>query len=124
MSKVESASRIVLKIKDAINDHDASKMSQFMNDNIRYECAEPPPDGKVYLGIESIIHYWKDYFQKKKNLKVRIEEMIGFGERCLVLWTFNWDADGGIHQHIRRADIFQERNGLIIQQYSYEKGEG
>ncbi|OGO28551.1 MAG: DUF4440 domain-containing protein [Chloroflexi bacterium RBG_16_52_11] len=122
MSKLESAIRIVLEFNEAFNRHDVTGMMQLMSDDCIFENTDPAPDGAVYSGKEVVTHYWQDFFRESPRAYIEIEEIFGFGERCIMRWRYSWVDIGGEKGHVRGVDIFRVRNGAIREKLSYVKG--
>jgi predicted SnoaL-like aldol condensation-catalyzing enzyme len=117
MSKIESAIRVVLEFNEAFNRHDVSGMMKLMSDDCVFENTDPAPDGSVYSGREAVTQFWQDFFRESPHAHIEIEEIFGFGRRCIMRWKYTW-ADG----HVRGVDIFQVKNDLICEKFSYVKG--
>jgi ketosteroid isomerase-like protein len=122
MLKVESAIRAVLKFNEAFNRHDIAGMMQLISDDCLFENTCPSPDGAVYSGKEAVTHYWQDFFHKSLHAHVEIEEIFGFGERCIMRWRYSWVDIEGEKGHVRGVDIFRVRNNFIREKLSYVKG--
>ena len=122
MSKLESAIRIVLEFNEAFNRHDVTGMMQLMSDDCIFENTDPAPDGAVYSGKEVVTHYWKGFFRESPHAYIEIEEIFGFGERCIMRWRYSWVDIGEEKGHVRGVDIFRVRNGAIREKLSYVKG--
>lgn len=122
MSKLESGIRVVLEFNEAFNRHDVAGMMQLMSDDCIFETTEPAPDGAVYSGKEAVAHFWQDFFRQSPDAQIEIEEIFGFGERCIMRWKYSWvDMEGG-KGHVRGVDIFRVRSGSIREKLSYVKG--
>ena len=117
MSKVEEATRIVLAFNEAFNRHDVEGMIKLMSDDCLFENTAPPPDGTVYSGREAVTQFWQDFFRESPHAHIDIEEIFGLGHRCVMRWKYSW-GEG----HVRGVDVFQIRDGLIIEKLSYVKG--
>jgi predicted SnoaL-like aldol condensation-catalyzing enzyme len=117
MSKIESAMRIVLEFNDAFNKHDVAKMMKLMSDDCVFENTAPAPDGTVYKGKEVVTQFWEEFFHESPQAHIEIEEIFGMGYHCIMRWKFTW-GDG----HVRGVDIFQVKDGLISEKFSYVKG--
>jgi predicted SnoaL-like aldol condensation-catalyzing enzyme len=122
MSKLESAIRVVLEFNEAFNRHDVAGMMQLMSDNCIFENTAPAPDGALYSGKEAVTHFWQDFFRESPHANIEIEEIFGFGERCIMRWRYSWVDLGGEKGHVRGVDIFRVRNGSIWEKLSYVKG--
>ena len=54
--------------------------------------------------------------------KSTIEEVFGMGRRCIVRWRGDGMGASGAPGHVRGVDVFQVRDGLITEMFSYVKG--
>lgn len=122
MSKIESAIRVVLEFNEAFNRHDVAGMMQLMSDDCVFEDTHPAPDGTVYSGKEDVTNYWQNFFRESPQAHIHIEEIFGFGERCIMRWNYSWVDLGGEKGHVRGVDIFRVRSGSIREKQSYVKG--
>jgi len=122
MSKIESATRIVLEFNEAFNRHDVAWMMRLMSDNCVFENTAPAPDGSVYTGKETVTQFWQDFFRESPNAHIEIEEIFGLGERCIMRWIYSWRDKEGKGGHVRGVDIFKVREGSIHEKLSYVKG--
>jgi predicted SnoaL-like aldol condensation-catalyzing enzyme len=117
MSKIESAIRIVLEFNEAFNRHDVAGMMRLMSDDCIFENTDPAPDGTAYSGKETVTQFWQGFFKEAPKAHIEIEEIFGFGNRCVMRWKYNW-GDG----HVRGVDVFKLKDGLICEKLSYVKG--
>lgn len=122
MSKVESGIRVVLDFNEAFNRHDVAGMMRLMSDDCVFENTSPAPDGTVYSGKEAVTQFWQGFFGESQHAKIEIEEIFGFGRRCIMRWKYNWVDESGKKGHVRGVDIFKVENGLIREKFSYVKG--
>ncbi len=122
MSKVESAVRVVLEFNEAFNRHDVDGMMRLMGDDCVFENTSPAPDGTVYSGREAVTQFWQDFFHESPHAHIEIEEIFGYGIRCVMRWKYSWVDATGNKGHVRGVDIFQLKDGLISQKLSYVKG--
>ena len=117
MSKIEGAIRIVLEFNEAFNRHDVAGMMRLMSEDCLFENTHPAPDGTVYSGREAVTRFWQDFFRDSPHAQIEIEEIFGFGNRCIMRWKYNW-GDG----YVRGVDIFEVKDGYICKKLSYVKG--
>lgn len=122
MSRIEEAMRIVLNFNDAFNRHDVAGMMQLMSDDCVFENTDPAPDGTIYSGKEAVTQFWKDFFRESPHAHIEIEEVFGMGKRCIMRWIYSWEDTTGKKGHVRGVDVFQVREGLITEKFSYVKG--
>ena len=122
MSKLESATRIVLEFNDAFNRHDLAGMMKLMSDACIFENTYPAPDGTRYSGKEAVTQFWQDFFRESPQAHIEIEEIFGLGGRCVMRWRYSWVDMDGKQGHVRGVDIFRVRDGAILEKLSYVKG--
>ncbi|MGE5643668.1 MAG: nuclear transport factor 2 family protein [Byssovorax cruenta] len=122
MAKIESAMRIVLDFNKAFNLHDVAGMMRLMSDDCVFENTHPAPDGTVYSGKEAVTQFWENFFEESPRAHIDIEDIFGMGNHCIMRWRYNWVDQGGNQGHVRGVDIFQVRDGLIFEKFSYVKG--
>lgn len=117
LSKLEAAMRVVLDFNSAFNRHDVEGMMALMSEDCLFENTTPPPDGAAYKGKEEITQFWEDFFRQSPQAQIKIEDIFGLGERCVMRWVYSWGAG-----HVRGVDIFRVRGRLIREKLSYVKG--
>ena len=122
MSKVESAMRLVLEFNEAFNRHDVPGMMKLMSDDCVFENTDPAPDGTVYSGKDAVTYFWQDFFRESPQAHIHIEEIFSLGSRCIMRWKYSWVDGTGQAGHVRGVDIFQVKEGLISEKFSYVKG--
>ena len=121
MERAESAIRTVIAFTEAFNHHDIIAMLNLFSDDCIYEASSPAPDGMVHKGKTAITHYWQEYFTRSSQAHLKIEQTLGFGLRCIVLWCCDWVDPSGSTSHLRGIDIFLVQNNLITEHQSYTK---
>lgn len=122
LSRLESAIRVVLEFNEAFNRHDVAGMMQLTSDDFVFENTDPAPDGAVYSGKEEVTRFWQEFFRQSPHAHIEIEEIIGFGTRCIVRWRYEWVDVAGKKGYVRGVDIFRVKNGSICEKLSYVKG--
>jgi predicted SnoaL-like aldol condensation-catalyzing enzyme len=122
MSKLESSTLIVLEFNEAFNRHNVADMMRLMSDDCVFENTSPAPDGTVYSGKIAVTNFWQDFFRESPQAHIAIEEIFGFGERCIMRWRYSWVDTAGEKGHVRGVDIFRVRDGSICEKLSYVKG--
>jgi ketosteroid isomerase-like protein len=122
MAKIESAIRIVLEFNEAFNRHDVAGMMALMSDDCVFDNTAPAPDGILYSGKEAVTQFWQGFFRESPHAHIEIEEIFGFGNRCVMRWKYEW-MDAAKHKgHVRGVDIFHVKEGFISEKLSYVKG--
>lgn len=121
MARLESGMRIVLAFNEAFNRHDIAGMMQLVNDNCIMESDSPSPDGTTYSGKQAITQFFHDFFGKLPEVHSEIEDIFGFGYRCVMRWKYEWQGVAGKKEHVRGIDIFHIKDGLISEKLSYVK---
>jgi predicted SnoaL-like aldol condensation-catalyzing enzyme len=122
MSKLESAMRVVLAFNEAFNRHDVAGMMQLMSDDCVFENTAPAPNGTVYSGKAAVAQFWQEFFLQSPQAHIEIEEIFGYGERCIMRWRYSWKDAGGEKRQVRGVDIFRVVDNSIHEKLSYVKG--
>jgi steroid delta-isomerase-like uncharacterized protein len=122
MSKLESAMRLVLEFNEAFNRHDVPGMMRLMSEDCVFENTDPAPDGTIYSGKEAVTAFWQEFFRESPHAHIDIEEIFGLGSRCIMRWKYSWMDGSGQEGHVRGVDVFQVKEGLISEKFSYVKG--
>jgi predicted SnoaL-like aldol condensation-catalyzing enzyme len=122
MARLESGARTVIEFNEAFNRHDVTGMMQLMTDNCVFENTEPAPDGTVYKGKEAVTKFWEEFFRESPHAHIKLEEVVGFGTRCVARWRYDWEDAAGNKGYVRGVDIYQVKEGLICEKLSYVKG--
>ena len=113
MSRIEAAPRIVLEFNEAFNRHDVAGMMRLMSDDCVFENTAPAPNGTVYKGKEAVTQFWQNFFRESPKAHIEIEEVFGFGRRCVMRWKYSWIDDAGKQGYVRGVDVFQVQECLI-----------
>ena len=122
MSRIEAGIRKVLEFNKAFNQHDVESILKLLSDDCKIEHYHPAPDGTMYFDRKAITQFLKDYFNNFLDVNMEIEEIFGFGDRCIMRWKCKWTNKDGKKEHIRGVDIFKIKENLICEQLSYVKG--
>ena len=122
LSRLESAIRVVLAFTEAFNRHDVAGMMQLMSDDCVFENTDPAPDGALYSGKEVVTQFWQDFFRESPHAHIEIEEIFGFGNRCIMRRRYDWVDAAGKKGYVRGVDIFKLKDGSICEKFSYVKG--
>jgi predicted SnoaL-like aldol condensation-catalyzing enzyme len=122
MDRFESGVRLIIAFNEAFNRHDVAGMMAMMSDDCVFENTDPAPDGTVYQGKAVVTQFWQEFFIQSPESHIKIEEALGFGNRVVMLWRYDWVDATGEKGHVRGVDIFRVQNGLISEKLSYVKG--
>ncbi len=122
MSKIEMATRLALEFNDAFNRHDVASMMRLMSDDCVFENTTPAPDGTAFSGKEEVTRFWQAFFLESPHAHIKIEEIFGLADRCVMRWRYDWVDSRGEIGYVRGVDIFQVKNGYICEKLSYVKG--
>jgi steroid delta-isomerase-like uncharacterized protein len=122
MSKIEAPMRLVLQFNEAFNRHDVAGMMSLMSEDCVFENTEPAPDGTLYKGKEAVTKFWQNFFRESPQAHIDIEEIFSAGNHCIMRWNYSWVDAANQKGHVRGVDIFQVREGLISEKFSYVKG--
>ncbi len=121
LERIESAVRTVIAFNEAFNRHDVPAMLQLTSEDCVFESPSPAPDGIPYKGHQAIMQYWQDFFIRFPQAHRQIEQSLGFGLHCIMLWRQDSASPDGTKTHLRGVDIFRVQNNLIYQDLSYIK---
>jgi hypothetical protein len=122
LSKFESAIRLALAYNKAFNRHDVLGMMQLIDDCCVFESTGPAPHGTVYSGKKAITQFYVDLFRKSPMAHMEVDQIFGFGIRCVVQWRYDGNDAEGAERFVRGVDIVQVSNELICEILSYAKG--
>jgi predicted SnoaL-like aldol condensation-catalyzing enzyme len=122
LDRFESGVRLVIAFNETFNRHDVLGMMAMMSDECVFENTDPAPDGTRYQGKAAITQFWQDFFIQSPQAHIKIEEILGFGNRVVMLWRYDWVDEVGIAGHVRGVDLFRIQAGLITEKLSYVKG--
>ncbi len=117
-----STLEVINQFNDAFNRHDVATIMTMMTDDCVFENTSPGPDGERFEGQAAVGHFWEEFFRSSPHAVFQFEEMIPLGDRCVVLWRYNWTSTDEQNGHIRGVDVFRVRNGKVAEKYSYVKG--
>jgi len=123
MEKSEAAIRVVIEFNEAFNRQDVPGMLKLMTGDCKFENPSPAPDGSVYTGKAALNQFWQDFFFRSPQARITIEEVFGFGFRCVIRWRLDWVESEGKQRHVRGVDLYQVKEGLISEKLSYVKGQ-
>jgi limonene-1,2-epoxide hydrolase len=122
LARLESSVRIVLDFQQAFNRHDIPAMLALCSGDCRLETASPAPEGTSLKGRDELSRYWQESFQCAPQAQLKIEDIFGLGLHCVMRWRLDQGERGGLERHLRGVDLFQVRDGLICEIFSYVKG--
>ncbi len=117
LKKAEEAVRTVLQFRDAVNRRDFAAMEGLLSLDCRLHS--PSKEIGTIAGRNAVLQYWKALFERCPDVRWEIEEMIGWGDRCVLCRRsrlFDVENAGG-----RGLDLFRIKNGLIVEHDAYEK---
>ena len=117
----EVAIRVVLEFNEAFNRQDVPGMLKLVTGDCRFENANPAPEGSVYTGKAALTQFWQDFFFKSSQARITIEEIFGFGFRCVMRWRVDWVDAEEKKGYIRGVDLYQVKEGLISEKLTYVK---
>ena len=113
---------LVLRFNDALNARDLEAMLRLMTVDCVFENTYPPPDGTRYEGQAAVRAFWEDFFRGSAEAHFEIEDIFGAADRVVMRWRYRWAEANGKTGHIRGADVYAIRDGLIAEKLSYVKG--
>lgn len=98
-----------------------------MTEDCVFENTGPAPDGERYEGAAAVRACWDNFFQTNPRATFVTEQQFAAGDRCVVLWRYDWgapspNADPTPVHHIRGVDVLRVRNGRVAEKLAYVKG--
>lgn len=121
-SYLHNPEEIVRRFNDALNARDLAAMCQLLTPGTVFENTYPPPGGTRFTGLNAVRAFWESFFESANQINFEVEEIFGWGDRCVVRWLYRWTNHAGQSGHIRGVDLFRLENGLIAEKLSYVKG--
>lgn len=121
MDRAESAVRIVIKFIEFINTQDAEHMADLFSKDIIFDHFEPAPDGLPYSTPTAVVNFFEGVFQSHPTLKLEIEDLFGYGNRCILRWNLQVPEGSQIRICKRGLTLFQIRDDQITEILSYGK---
>jgi hypothetical protein len=122
LERFESSIRIVLAFSEAFNHRDVEGMLKLLSDDCVIEDHAPAPDGNAYRGKAAISQHLQGFFEGAPDAHLEIEDIFGFGQRCVMRWRYKWGNASGTITYLRGVDIFQMKEKSICEILSYVKG--
>lgn len=122
LARLESSVRTVLEFQQAFNRRDLPAMLALCSNDCRLETASPAPDGTSLQGREALSQYWQESFQSSQQAQLKIEDIFGLGLHCVMRWRLDQGEGTGGESPMRGVHLFQVRDGLICEIFTYIKG--
>lgn len=113
---------IVTQFNQALNAQDVDSMMCLMTEGCVFENTYPPPDGTRYEGQVAVRQFWEEFFRSAAQASIELEEILAWGDRCVMRWTYRWVDAAGTPGHTRGIDLYRLEGGLIAEKLSYVKG--
>jgi GNAT superfamily N-acetyltransferase/ketosteroid isomerase-like protein len=113
---------VVIALNDALNRRDVGAMMTCFADECVFENTYPPPDGARYEGQAQVRAFWEEFFGASTHAHIATEELFACGDRCVMLWRYEWRNAQGEAGHMRGVDVYAFQGSLISQKLSYVKG--
>ncbi len=113
---------LVVALNDALNRRDVDAMMECFADECIFENTYPPPDGTRHVGQTQVRAFWEEFFASATHAHIEAEELFSCGDRCVMLWRYEWRNEAGEAGHIRGVDIYAFQGDKIGQKLSYVKG--
>ena len=97
-------------------------MIDLVSDQSVFENNSPAPNGKLYQRKEAIAQFLLKILKQWSDVMIKIEDILGFGLRCIMLWSCNWSDDSGNKGRLRGVEICRLHDDTIPEVLSYFKG--
>jgi ketosteroid isomerase-like protein len=114
--------QLIVRFNDALNTHDVDAMMRFLTPDSVFENTSPFPDGMRYEGHAAVRAFWEQFFRDGLDQHIEVEDIFACGDHCTMRWVYSWRGAAGAPGHIRGADVYTVRAGLIAEKLSYVKG--
>jgi len=111
----------VQRFNEAFNRHDLDAIMACMTPDCVFDSTRPPPDGERIEGAGPVRAYWEAFFIRSPQARFETEELVAFGDRCVVRWIYHWVRDGKAG-HVRGIDLFRVVDGRVSEKLVYVKG--
>ena len=122
MNTISKNIEVVRRFNEALNLADVETMASLLSEDTVFENTEPAPDGTRYEGKRDVSAFWQEFFSGSASARIEVEEIFEAQDRCIMRWTYYWRDEQRNEGHIRGADIYRLRDGLITEKFSYVKG--
>lgn len=113
----ESTASVVRAFNEALNNHDIDSVMKLMTHDCIFENTFPAPDGALHVGAPIVRQVLADFLASSPLAHFEEEELISFGDRCIVRWKYSW-GEG----HVRGVDVMRISDGKVSEKLSYVKG--
>ncbi len=118
----QSTVGIIEKYNEALNRHDVPAVMALMTEDCLFDNTNPAPDGERLEGQEAVRSFWEEFFRSSPDAQFTSEEMITFGDRCIIRWRYDWTNTDGSRGHVRGVDVMKVREGKVAEKLAYVKG--
>jgi len=118
----EQATRATIdRFNEAFNRHDADALATLLTEDTVFEDTSPAPDGRRVEGRQSVVAFWRAWFERNRDARFEAEEIIVSGNRGTVLWVYH-KMRNGQPWHLRGVDVFSVKDGKVAAKLAYVKG--
>ena len=111
---------IVRRAYEAVAREDRDAAYSYLHPEIEFHTYAESPAAGVYRGRDAVRTYNEDLFEQFESVRLELEEVLGAGQRVVVLSTQHAVPKGG-HQEIAVsiAEVWTVREGLLAERHSY-----
>ena len=121
-TQTQSTIEVIKQFNEAFNRHDVPDLMALMTQDCVFDNTYPAPDGERFEGQEAVRRFWEEFFRSSPDSVFTSEEMITFGDRCIIRWRYDWTNTDGSRGHVRGVDILKVREGKVAEKLAYVKG--
>ena len=121
-TQTRSTIEVIEKFNEALNRHDVPAVMALMTQDCVFDNTYPAPDGERFEGQEAVRRFWEEFFRSSPDAVFKSEEMITFGDRCVIRWRYEWTSTDGSSGHVRGVDVLKVRDGKVAEKLAYVKG--
>jgi len=96
-------------------------LATLLTEDTVFEDTSPAPDGRRVEGRQSVVAFWRAWFERNRDARFEAEEIIVSGNRGTVLWVYH-KMRNGQPWHLRGVDVFSVKDGKVAAKLAYVKG--
>jgi ketosteroid isomerase-like protein len=112
----------VERLDEAIAQRDIDAIMAAMTDDVVFEATSPAPDGTRHDGQVAVRAAMQEFLDNSPQARFDNQELIAWGDRAVLLWTYHWVEADGTPGHVRGVDVMRVRDGKISEALAYVKG--
>jgi len=116
------AAAVVTAFVAAFNARDVDGLLNHLAPDAVLEHAVPPSVGARSEGLAAARAFWEQLFAQMGAVHLEPEEVLAFGDRCVLRYACTWRGSAGDPRRVDAVDVYRLRDGLIVEKLAYVKG--